>query len=124
MSHRHDSPSSDAALVERLHCAMTLIRANHSRHLDQKQLVTHCALHLCALYGITEREARHNALQALAEWQNEQLPAFMDLNHSTSNVVYVRAPGTHEIFAFTASELLTWARQQDSTPTAPATLPH
>ena len=69
----------------------------------------HCAAEVMRHFDVSQRTATHDALHALAAYQARRLPAYVDINHSTSAVVYVANPRTGRLVVFTASELLTLA---------------
>jgi len=91
--------------------AVRFIDANHAQHLDEAQLISRCAADLMCHYDVTTHAALNTALHALAFVQARDVPAYADINHSTSHVVYVVNPRSGSTVAFTASELLKLAEE-------------
>lgn len=99
----------------RFEAAMQFMADHAAQHLDDAQLVSRCAAALMDRYDISHRVAANDAIHALAALQARERPAYVDINHSTSRVVYVMSPRTGRMVAFTASELLTLADEHRAT---------
>jgi len=99
----------------RLSVAVAFLDAHAAQHLDEAQLITRCTAAVMEQFGVSQRTASHDALHALAATQARNEPAYVDINHSTSHVVYVTSPRTGRLVAFTASELMTLADERRAT---------
>lgn len=108
LSLSHDQ--THAAML--IHSATRFIVAHQAEHLDSEQLVKRCCAHLMVTTGITESSAQHYAMHALAELQAKHVPAYFDINHSTSYVVRVVDPTTGHTYALTASDVMQMATMQ------------
>ena len=73
------------------------------------------AIVLMVRFDISQRTATNDAMHALAAHQARRVPAYVDIHHSTSAVVYITSPRTGRLIAFTASELLTLADEHRAT---------
>lgn len=93
----------------RFRVASDFIEQYAAQHLDEQPLLARCAAEVMRRFDVSQRMAMHDALHALAAYQARRLPAYVDINHSTSSVVYVANPRTGRLVVFTASELLTLA---------------
>jgi hypothetical protein len=91
--------------------ALAFIDAHAAQHLDDAQLVRRCAAAIRERFDVSQRTAHNDAIHALAATQARSVPAYVDINHSTSAVVYVSSPRTGRLVAFTASELMALADQ-------------
>lgn len=91
--------------------AVRFIDATHAQHLDEAQLIARCASDVMCHFDCSTHTALNTALHALATVQAREAPAYADINHSTSHVVYVVNPRTGATVAFTASELLKLAEE-------------
>lgn len=99
----------------RIRAAIAFLDAHAAQHLDEAQLITRCTACIMERFDVSQRTANHDALHALAATQARKLPAYVDINHSTSHVVYVTSPRTGRLIAFTASELLAMADENRAT---------
>lgn len=99
----------------RFKVAIAFLDAHAAQHLDEAQLITRCTASIMERFDVSQRTANHDALHALAATQAREVPAYVDINHSTSHVVYVSNPRTGRLIAFTASELFAMAEEQRST---------
>lgn len=100
--------------------ASQFLEQHQAEHLDSDQLVKRCAAHLVATAGITESAAASYTMHALADLQAKHVPAYIDMNHSTSYVVRVVDPRTGNVYQLTASDVLQLARAHNDTPPDPA----
>ena len=117
MSFSHTLPHDQTHAAMLIHSATRFIVTHQAEHLDSEQLVKRCCAHLMLTTGITENAAQHYAMHALAELQAKHVPAYFDINHSTSYVVRVVDPTTGHAYALTASDVLQMATMQsESTP--------
>ena len=99
----------------RFNVAVDFIDTHAAQHLDETQLLGRCTAAIMARFPVSQRTANHDALHALAATQARNTPAYVDINHSTSHVVYVTSPRTGRLVAFTASELLALADEHRDT---------
>lgn len=99
----------------RFKVAVEFIDAHVAQHLEESQLLTRCSAAIMETFDVSQRTANHDALHALAATQAREVPAYIDVNHSTSHVVYVTSPRTGRLAAFTASELLALADEHRNT---------
>lgn len=102
------------------HHAAQFLEQHQAEHLDNDQLVKRCCAYLMATTGISNTTASHITMHALAELQGRHLPAYFDVNHSTSLVVRVVDPRTGLIYQLTASDILQVAQAQNDAPPDPA----
>lgn len=95
-------------------------RAHLAEHLscDNHMAAKRCAAFLLG-EGIAAPRAHTLALQALGNMQQRDCLADIDIDRSTSHVVFLRDPETKREFAFTAADLARLARcSHDSAPMA------
>lgn len=83
-------------------------QAEHLTH-DSDMLVKRCAAFLQG-EGVAAARAHRLALHALGERHTSSCGAFIDIDHSTSHLVFVVDPETNREFAFTAADLTRFAR--------------
>lgn len=99
----------------RFQVAATFLEHHAAQHLDEQLLLSRCAAEVMARFDVSQRTAANDAMHALAAHQARRTPAYVDIQHSTSAVVYVTSPRTGRLVAFTASELLTLADEHRAT---------
>ncbi|NII74843.1 hypothetical protein FHW84_003439 [Dyella sp. SG562] len=99
----------------RLSVALAFLDAHAAQHLDEAQLITRCTAAVMERFAVSQRTANHDALHALAATQARNEPAYVDINHSTSHVIYVTSARTGRLIAFTASELISLADERRAT---------
>lgn len=99
----------------RFRVASAFMEQQAAQYLDEQQLVTRCAAEVMARFDVSQRTATNDAMHALAAHQARRVPAYVDVQHSTSAVVYITNPRTGRLVAFTASELLTLADEHRAT---------
>lgn len=112
MSLSHTLPHDQTHAAMLIHSATRFIVTHQAEHLDTEQLVKRCCAHLMVTMGITENAAQHYVMHALAELQAKHVPAYFDINHSTSYVVRVVDPTTGHAYSLTASDVLQMATMQ------------
>jgi hypothetical protein len=102
---------NDVSLMEKQkRRASDFVEQHEAQHLDNAQLIQRTAAHLMAFADMSEDIAHELALHVVAEAHAKRVPAFLDVNNSTSYVVRVMDPQNRKAYAFTASELVKLAR--------------
>ncbi len=88
--------------------ALTFLERHHAEHLshDRRHLIERCITHLMEVQELSASTAEDIALQAIGERESRDRREYIDLDRTTSYVVFLRDPLTGRKRVFTAADLM------------------